>query len=153
MNGGSFRRAKCESGSDQSRHTNHGGVGREYGVGRGLGVTLGVDVGVGLAVGVAVGLGVGVEPGVAVGVGEGEGAGALYSSALVRTLVVPSPAATSTIPLDSKVAVCLSRGSLRLPVAVQLSLARSYNSALARTPLVPTPPAVSAMPLGSNVAV
>ena len=99
-----------------------------------------------MAVGVALGVGVGV------GVGVGEG-WLSYNSALVRTLVVPSPAATSTMPLDSKVAVCLSRASLRLPVAVQLELARSYNSALAKTPLVPTPPAVSAMPLGSNVAV
>ena len=100
------------------------------------------------------GRGLGVTLGVAVGVGAGVGDGWFsYNSALVRTSVVPSPAATSTMPLGSKVAVCLSRALLRLPVAVQLSLARSYNSALARTPFIPTPPAASAMPLGSNVAV
>ena len=96
------------------------------------------------------GRGLGVTLGMAVGVGVGVGDGWLsYNSALVRTSV----AATSTMPLGSKVAVCLSRALLRLPVAVQLLLARSYNSALARTPFIPTPPAASAMPLGSNVAV
>src|SRR6266576_1039173 len=114
-----------------ARSQGYTGVGRGCGVGRvlGVGVSLGVELGVDVTVGVAVGEGVGEGVGLGVGVGDGW---LSYNSALLRTLVVPSPAATSTVPLDSKVAVCLSRASLRLPVAVQLSRARSYNSALAR---------------------
>ena len=70
----------------------------------------------------------------------GVGVGLVFvNSALVRASVLLSPAATSTMPLGSKVAVCLSRASLRLPVAVQLSFA-NLHSALARTPFIPTPP-------------
>jgi len=79
----------------------HQGVGRGAGLGRGLGVEVGLGVGVGVRVGV--------------GVGD---AWVSYSSALLRTLLEPSPAATSTEPLDNNVAVCLSRASLRLPVIV-----------------------------------
>ena len=84
-------------------------------------MTVGVGIGVPVAVGVGDG-GDGVAVGVAVGVGVGDGWFS-YNSALVRTSLLPSPAATSTMPLSSKVAVCLSRALLRLPVAVQLSLA------------------------------
>jgi hypothetical protein len=55
--------------------------------------------------------------------------------------------------LDNKVAVCLSRAALRLPVTVQFPLAGSYNSALAKTPVLPTPAATSVLPFGNNVAV
>src|SRR5436190_10704144 len=120
----------------------HQRVGRGGGLGRGLGVEVGLGVGIGL----------GVTVGEAVGVGVGDGS-VSYSSALARTLLEPSPAATSTMPLDNNVAVCLSRAALRLPVTVQLPFAGSYNSALAKTPVLPTPAATSAVPFGSNVAV
>src|SRR6266566_3097747 len=52
-----------------------------------------------------------------------------YSSALVEgAKSLSSPAATSTWPLGSNVAVCRSRAALRLPVAVQLPVAGSYKS-------------------------
>jgi hypothetical protein len=54
---------------------------------------------------VVVGVGVGVAVGV--GVGVGVGAQVSYSSALAEALkLLSSPPAASTIPLDSKVAVC-----------------------------------------------
>ena len=66
-----------------------------------MGVGVGVPAGVG--VGVATGVGVGVAAGVGVGVGV---AAELYSSALAREpLVLLYPAATSTLPLGSNVAV------------------------------------------------
>jgi hypothetical protein len=114
----------------------HQRVGRGAGLGRGLGVEVGL----------------GVPLGVPVGVGDGDALPS-YSSALLRTLLEPSPAATSTMPLDNNVAVCLSRAALRLSVTVQLPFAGSYNSALAKTPVLPTPAATSAVPFGSNVAV
>src|SRR5438034_988728 len=78
-----------------------------------------------------------------------------YSSALVAGLpLLSSPAATSTMPLDSNVAVCRVRATLRLPVRVQLPLAGSYSSVLARMLLVlSNPPVTSTLPLGSSVAV
>jgi len=92
----------------------HNGVGRGCGVGRGLGVARGVAV----AVGVGVELGVGV----AVGVGEGDGARPLYNSALALMVGKSDPPAASTFPLDSRVAVCRARASVRLPVNVQVPL-------------------------------
>lgn len=100
-----------------------------------------------------VGRGAGLGRGLGVEVGLGLGGWVPYSSALVRTLLEPSPAATSTEPLDNNVAVCLSRASLRLPVTVQFPLAGSYNSAPAKTPVLPTPAATSALPFGNKVAV
>src|SRR6185369_7799012 len=80
-----------------------------------------------------------------------------YNSAVVRTLVVSSPPATSTFPLPSSVAVWLTHGTLSEPVAVQVAVAGSYNSALATaepvTELPVIPPATSTLPFGSNVAV
>jgi len=78
-----------------------------------------------------------------------------YSSALAEGFkLVSSPPATSTIPLDSNVAVCSSRAVLRLPVAVQVPLVGSYSSALAEAvKLLSTPPATSTIPLDSKVAV
>src|SRR5437870_12251327 len=79
-------------------------------------------VGVGVAVGVAVGVGVGA------GVGVGDG-WLSYSSALAIALLLSSPPATSTMPLGSNVAVCRSRATLRLPVAVQIPVGGSDRSA------------------------
>ena len=77
-----------------------------------------------------------------------------YSSALARLALILAPAATSTLPLGSTVAVCLQRAVLRLPVALHVPLAGSYSSVLLRTRLlVLYPPATSTLPLGSNVAV
>ena len=78
-----------------------------------------------------------------------------YSSALLRPLpLLPTPAATSTLPLGSNVAVCDRRAVVRLPVSLQLPLAGSYSSALlTATKLASYPPATSTLPLGSNVAV
>jgi hypothetical protein len=110
------------------------GVGRGCGVGRGLGVGEGLGVAVGVAVGVALGVGVGVEVGVIVGVGVGVAVCVPDSSALLRTTKpVPLPAATSTVPLSSKLAVCSLRAVLRLSVTVQVPSAGSYSSALAGT--------------------
>jgi hypothetical protein len=98
----------------------YGGVGRGCGVGRGLGVALGVAVGVGVTLGVEVG--VGVTVGVAVGVGVGVGGGPLYNSALALMVGKSDPPAASTMPLDSKIAVCRARALLRLPVNVHVPL-------------------------------
>ena len=87
-----------------------------------LGVSVGVGVGVELGVGVAVAVGVGLGDGVIEGVGDGVGVGPLYSSALASTGIPLAPPAARTIPLDSKTAVCRVRGSLRLPVSVQIPL-------------------------------
>src|SRR4030095_1117319 len=104
----------------------------------------------GVAVGVAVGLGVGVT----VGVGDGVGVEALYNSAVALMVGKSSPPAASTIPLDSRTAVCRARALLRLPVTVQVPLAVSYSSALtALRPLLSNPPAASVIPLGNKVAV
>jgi hypothetical protein len=88
-------------------------------VGRALGV--GVSLGVALGVGVGVGLGVGVTE----GVGDGVGEEALYNSALALMVGKSIPPAASTIPLDSRIAVCRARALLRLPVTVQVPLAGS----------------------------
>src|SRR5438874_1364631 len=101
-----------------------------------------------------------------------------YSSALLRSAErAAGHAATSTLPLGNKVAVCAARSVLRLPVArqvslgsnaavwypramlrllfaLQLALAGSYCSALLREPPpVPAPAATSTLPLGNKVAV
>ena len=78
-----------------------------------------------------------------------------YSSALAKALPsLSDPPATSTIPLDSKVAVCRERAVLRPPVPVQAPLAGSYSSALAEAlKLLSPPPATSTIPPGSKVAV
>jgi len=105
-------------------------------------VTLGVEVGV------AVGVGVGVAEGVGVGVGP------LYNSALALMVGKSDPPAASTMPLDSKSAVCRARASFRLPVAVQAPLAASYSSALAKAkPFVSNPAAARVVPLDNRVAV
>jgi hypothetical protein len=88
----------------------------------------------------------------------------MYSSALAtgkikspsagkEAFLLLSPAATRTMPLGSKVAVCSKRAVFRLPVSVQVPLAGAYSSALAKalTPLIP--PAIRTMPLDSKVAV
>ena len=144
------------------------------GVGVGLGVAVGVPVGVDVAVGVPVGVGVIVGVGVGVGIAAG-----VYSSALAtgkikqqpasgtpsdqegarsgstgkEAFLLLSPAATRTMPLGSKVAVCQKRAVFRLPVTVQVPLAGAYSSALAKAlkPLIP--PATRTMPLESKVAV
>src|SRR5439155_9811479 len=75
------------------------------------------------------------------------------SSALRRTPLLLIPAATSTLPSGSNVAVCAKRAVLRLPVALHVPLAGSYSSALLTGPLLLCPPATSTLPSGSNVAV
>jgi hypothetical protein len=92
----------------------HRGVGRGCGVGRGLGVTLGVAVAVG------------VELGVGVAVGVGEGAPALYNSGISLMVEKSRPPAASTIPSDSKTAVCRPRALLKLPVTVQVPTTVSH---------------------------
>ena len=64
------------------------------------------------------------------------------------------PPATSTLPLDSNVAMCEKREVVRLPVVVQVPLAGSiqFRAAKRKLPL-PIPPATSTLPSGSNVAV
>ena len=84
-----------------------------------------------------------------------------YNSALSEIEqqdMVEIPAATSTVPLFSNVAVWPARGVFRLPVGVKVPVTGSYNSALVRTLLAlmavgPMPPATSTIPLFSNVAV
>src|SRR5438874_2013054 len=73
-----------------------------------------------------------------------------YSSALLKAGLL-FPAATSTLPLGSSVAVCAPRAVPRLPVVVQVPLARSYSSALLKPEPV-DPPATSTLPLASPVA-
>src|SRR5260370_37857070 len=53
--------------------------------------------------------------------------------------------ASSALPFGSNVAVCCTRGVVRLPVSLHVSLAGAYSCVC--------PPATSTMPLGSNVAV
>src|SRR3982751_5058690 len=79
---------------------------------------------------VTFGFGSGVRVGV--GVGVGVSVAVSYSSAVARTLLLSHPAAMSTLPLRSSVAVWSERGKTRLPVALQVPLAGSYSSALAR---------------------
>src|ERR1043166_8468430 len=108
------------------------GVGLNGGVGRGCGVGRGLGVGPHLPVH---GVGVGVCPRV-------------YSSALAEaSKVLFSPAATRTMPLGSKVAVCSKRAVFRLPVKVQVPFGGSYSSALAKTLTPVIPPATRTMPL------
>src|SRR5438094_8232088 len=52
-----------------------------------------------------------------------------YNSALLKSEPLYPPA-TSTLPLDSSVAVCRKRAVPRLPVAVHVPVAGSYSSAL-----------------------
>ena len=75
-----------------------------------------------MALGVAVGVGVEVGVGVTVGVGDGEGAAVLYNSVLALMVGKSSPPAASTIPLESRIAVCRARALLRLPVTVHVPL-------------------------------
>jgi hypothetical protein len=94
-------------------------------------------VALGVAVGVGVELGVGVAVAVAVGVGDGVDAGPLYSSALALMVGKSIPPAASTIPSDSRVAVCRPRALFKLSVPVQVPLVVSNSSALAElTPLL-----------------
>src|SRR5262252_5221715 len=94
----------------------------------------------------------GVGVGVTVGVGDGDGAGPLYNSALVLMVGKSDPPAASTIPLESRVAVCRARPLLRLPVKIQVPLSVSYSSALAKVkPVVSNPPEMSAIPLDNKV--
>src|SRR5205807_2568816 len=70
--------------------------------------------------------------------------------------LISAPAATSTMPLVSNVALCKSRAVLRLPVKVQVPLSGSYSSALAiggEGKVISSAPATCTMPLGNNVAV
>ena len=82
------------------------GVDVAVGVAVGVGLAVGVGVGVNVAIGVAVGVGVAVAVAVAVGVGVGVGVQVSYSSALREAWkLLSTPAAASTIPLGSNVAV------------------------------------------------
>jgi hypothetical protein len=68
-----------------------------------------------------------------------------------------APAATSTLPEGSKVAVWKDRATPMLPVLLQLPVAGSYNSALLKLgpPVVCSvgvPPATSTLPEGNSVA-
>ena len=93
-------------GGEESGKRNHGGVGRECGVGRGLVVALGiaVEVGVGVTVTIGVGVTVTVEEGVGVtvavglgviggvGVGKGVGVGVGLSQKIpISSTLQPSP--------------------------------------------------------------
>src|SRR5438034_428936 len=65
------------------------------------------------------------------GPGVGVGLAGPYSSALYsKPLAKPLPAATSTLPELSSVAVCQSRPKFMLPVGVHNPVAGSYSSAL-----------------------
>src|SRR5437588_3497907 len=78
-----------------------------------------------------------------------------YSSALAEGLLLLSrPPATSAMPLGNKVAVCLARAVLRLPVAAQVPLAGSNSSALVEAVLeLLIPTATRIMNLDCDVAV
>jgi hypothetical protein len=116
--------------------------------------------GVGVGVGVAVGSGV-YSSALATGkIKQQPASGTLSDQEGARSgwpgkeaSVLLSPAATRTMPLGSKVAVCSKRAVFRLPVKVQLPLVGSYSSALAKALKPVIPPATRTMPLGSNVAV
>jgi hypothetical protein len=70
-----------------------------------------------------------------------------------ETRVASVPPATTTVPLDSNVAVWRLRAPPRLAVALQALVVGSYNSALVRELVPSVPPATKTVPLGSNVAV
>jgi hypothetical protein len=78
--------------------------------------------------------------------------GARSGSTGKEALLLLSPAATRTMPLGNKVAVCKKRAVFRLPVKVQVSLAGLYSSALAKALKPVIPPATRTMPLDSKMA-
>src|SRR2546421_631617 len=95
----------------------------------GVGIGVGVGVPPGVGVGVPAAVAVRVVGDVAVWVGVGVGRAAVAGHVLVGgswsappgTGMLPlNPPATSTLPLGSKVAVCVMRAVARLPVAVQV---------------------------------
>src|SRR6266480_8030929 len=60
-----------------------------------------------------------------------------YSSALLKSLLLPDPAATNTLPLGSSVAAWKKRAVPRLPVLLQFPVTGSYSSAAQDTTAVP----------------
>src|SRR3954471_11575467 len=82
---------------------------------------------------------------------EAAGAQALvagsYNSALGKALLpLLVPPATSTLPVDRRVALCSPRAVASVPAADHVFIAGSYSSALATAPPEPIPPVISTLP-------
>ena len=75
------------------------------------------------------------------------------TSTLARLALTPNPPVTSTLPLESGVAVCSRRGVARLAAGVLIPLAEWSSSALIRLATPSKPPATITLPLGSKVCV